>query len=188
MFTRDFGHVADEMRRSDQKVNAYPQTYRPTDPTSKIVVMNWRFVTMPRDYRKIVAWQRSHDLTLAVYNHTRRFPDDERFGLTSQLRRASFSVPSNISEGSGRDSNKDYLRFLFISLASLKETEYFLLLARDLGYLPDEAYDQLTEKVNATFGALQGLIKVVKKEVGSFGRLHIFLTTTVLMALGKLYT
>ncbi len=127
---------------------------------------------MPRDYKKVVAWQKSHELTLAIYKQTRNFPDDERFGLTSQLRRASYSVPANISEGSGRDSNKDYLRFLFISLASLKETEYFLLLARDLEYLSDKEYDHLTETVNGTFAALQGLIKVVKKEVGSFGRLH----------------
>ena len=121
---------------------------------------------MPRNYKKVIAWQRSHELTLAVYKQTTNFPDDERFGLTSQVRRASYSVPANISEGSGRDSNKDYLRFLFIALASLKETEYFLLLARDLEYLPQEDYDRLSETVNGVFAALQGLIKVVKKEVG----------------------
>ncbi len=75
-------------------------------------------------------------------------------------------MPANISEGSGRDTNKDYLRFLTIALSSLKETEYFLLLARDLGYLAQDQYDALTEIVNGTFGALQGLIKAVKKEVG----------------------
>ena len=121
---------------------------------------------MPRDYKKVVAWQRSHELTRAVYKQTTSFPNDERFGLTSQVRRASYSVPANISEGSGRDSNKDYLRFLFIALASLKETEYFLLLAGDLEYLPQKDYDRLSETVNGAFGALQGLIKVVKKEVG----------------------
>ena len=123
---------------------------------------------MPRDYKKVVAWQRSHELTLAVYRQTTKFPNDERFCLTSQVRRASYSVPANISEGSGRDSNKDYLRFLFIALASLKETEYFLLLARDLEYLPQKDYDRLSETVNGVFGALQGLIKVVKREVGDY--------------------
>ena len=88
---------------------------------------------MARRYRDLVAWKRSHELTLAVYKQTKRFPAEERFGLTSQLRRASYSVPANITEGSGRDTNKDYLRFLIIALASLKESEYFLLLARDLG-------------------------------------------------------
>ena len=143
---------------------------------------------MARDYRKVVAWQRSHELTLAVCRFTKDFPNDERFGLTSQVRRASYSVPANISEGSGRDSNKGYLRFLFISLASLKETEYFLLLARDLGNLSAEDYDRLTETVNGTFGALQGLIKVVKKETGGFGRLHAILTSLALITLGKLST
>ncbi len=80
---------------------------------------------MARNYKKVVTWQRSHELALAVYKLTKGFPDDERYGLTSQVRRASYSVPADISERSGRDSNKDYLRFLFISLASLKETEYF---------------------------------------------------------------
>ena len=121
---------------------------------------------MPRRYRDLVAWQRSHELTLAIYKQTQEFPKEERFGLTSQLRRASYSVPANISEGSGRDTNKDYLRFLIIALSSLKETEYFVLLACDLEYLAKDQYNRLTEIVNSTFGALQGLIKAVKKEVG----------------------
>ena len=121
---------------------------------------------MARRYRDLAAWKQSHELTLAVYKQTQRFPAEERFGLTSQLRRASYSVPANISEGSGRETNKDYLRFLIIALSSLKETEYFLLLARDLGYLAEDQYISLTEIVNGTFGALQGLIKAVKKEVG----------------------
>ena len=121
---------------------------------------------MARRYRDLVAWKRSHELTLAVYKQTQRFPAEERFGLTSQLRRASYSVPANITEGSGRETNKDYLRFLIIALSSLKETEYFLLLARDLGYLAQDRYSGLTEIVNGTFGALQGMIKAVKKEVG----------------------
>ena len=121
---------------------------------------------MARKYKDLVAWKRSHELTLAIYKQTQRFPVEERYGLTSQLRRASYSVPANVSEGSGRETNKDYLRFLIISLSSLKETEYFLLLACDLGYLTKDQHGALTELVNGTFGALQGLIKAVKKEVG----------------------
>ncbi len=86
--------------------------------------------------------------------------------MTSQLRRAAYSVPANISEGSGRETNRDYLRFLVIALSPPKETEYFLLLAHDLGYLVEDQYAALSETVNGTFGALQGLIRVVKKEVG----------------------
>ncbi len=121
---------------------------------------------MARHYRNLVGWQRSHDVTLTIYKQTQRFPTEERYGLTSQLRRAAYSVPANISEGSGRETNKDYLRFLIIALSSLKETEYFLLLAHDLGYLAEDQHDALTDAVNGTFGALQGLIKAVKKEVG----------------------
>ena len=120
---------------------------------------------MARRYRDLVAWQRSHELTLAIYTLTRRFPTEERYGVTSQLRRAAYSVPAYISEGSGRETNRDYLRFLVIALGSLKETEYFLLLAHDLGCLAKDQYAELSETVNGTFGALQGLIKAVKTEV-----------------------
>ncbi len=119
---------------------------------------------MARDYKKIVAWQRAHQLTLMIYNKTKGFPSEERFGLTSQLRRAAYSVPSNVVEGSGRGTKKEYLRFLYISLASLKETEYFLLLSHDLGYLNKPDYEELTELVNSTFAPLHGLMKSVNKE------------------------
>lgn len=121
---------------------------------------------MARDYRKIVAYQRAHQLTLGVYKATKAFPSEERFGLISQLRRAAYSVPSNIVEGSARGTKKEYLRFLYISLASLKEAEYFLLLSHDLGYLNKPDYEELTELVNSTFAPLHGLMKSVKKEMG----------------------
>ena len=130
---------------------------------------------MSRDYRKIVAWERSHALTIAVYNFTKSFPSEERFAMVSQLRRAAYGVPSNIAEGSGRDTKRDYLRFLYISLGSLKETEYFLLLARDLGYLSEPDYMHAEEATNASFAALHGLINAVKKEAGIFGRTWAFL-------------
>ena len=125
---------------------------------------------MSRDYRKIVAWERSHALTIAVYSLTREFPAAERFAIVSQLRRAAYSVPSNIAEGSGRDTKRDYLRFLYIAQGSLKETEYFLLLSRELGYLSDAVYLQATESLNSTFAALHGLIKAVEKDAGFFGK------------------
>jgi four helix bundle protein len=84
-------------------------------------------------------WQRSRALTLDIYRFTATFPTDERFGLISQLRRAAASVPTNIAEGSKRESNPDYARFLNIAEGSLAETEYLLLLSRDLGYLKPEA-------------------------------------------------
>ena len=88
-----------------------------------------------RDYKKIKAWELAHELVLSVYRSTAHFPSSEQFGVTSQLRRAASSVPANIAEGSGRTTDKDFLRFLDIALGSLKETEYFLLLSKELNYL-----------------------------------------------------
>ena len=119
---------------------------------------------MTREYKNVIAWQRAHQLALEVYQQTKRFPSDERFGLTSQLRRAAHSIPANIVEGSARETEKEYLRFLTIARASLKETEYFLLLAKDLRYLDLQEHDHLTALLNDTIRPLSGLIKVVGKQ------------------------
>ncbi|GAA5534663.1 four helix bundle protein [Deinococcus aluminii] len=84
-------------------------------------------------------WQKAHGLTLAVYRVSGSFPPEERFGLTSQLRRAVLSVPTNIAEGCGRQAEGDFRRFLEIAAGSASETEYLLVLAGDLGYLPPQA-------------------------------------------------
>ena len=118
-----------------------------------------------RDYSKIVAWQRAHGLTVQVYKETGAFPSQEKFGLTSQLRRSASSVAANIVEGSARSTKKDYLRFLHIAWGSLKETEYFLLLSHDLGYVTNDKYSELTELVNGVFAPLWGLMKSVEEEV-----------------------
>jgi four helix bundle protein len=86
-------------------------------------------------FTDIRVWQRAHALVLEVYRATTSFPKEERYGLTSQLRRAALSVPTNVAEGAKRDSNGDYARFLNIAEASLAEAQYLLLLSRDLGYL-----------------------------------------------------
>src|SRR6266480_4683491 len=96
-----------------------------------------------RDYTKIDAWRLADDLTVAVYEHTRSFPKQEIYGLTNQLRRASYSVPANIVEGASRESKKDYLHFLYIARGSLSETQYFIHLAQRLGYLSSPEADYL---------------------------------------------
>lgn len=99
-----------------------------------------------RDFQELQVWQRAHGLTLKVYEATRDFPNDEKFGLTSQLRRAAASVAANIAEGCGRNGNAELARFLTIALGSLAETNYFIVLARDLAYLTSaEAEDFLAE-------------------------------------------
>src|SRR5262249_61463368 len=98
-----------------------------------------------RDYTKIEAWRLADDLTVSVYERTRSFPREEVYGLTSQLRRASYSVPANIVEGASRESKRDYLHFLYIARGSLAETQYFIHLARGLKYLSYEDADTLHE-------------------------------------------
>ena len=99
-----------------------------------------------RDFHKLGIWQRSHQLTLDVYRASKVFPKDELFGLTSQIRRAASSVPTNIAEGCGRASNKDFAHFLQIAIGSASEVEYELLLAHDLEYINDEAFNKHTSE------------------------------------------
>ncbi len=96
-----------------------------------------------KDFRTLLVWQKAHILTLAVYQATKSFPKEEIYGLTSQMRRSSSSVPTNIAEGCGRNSDGQLAYFLRIAMGSASELEYQLLLAHDLEYLPNEIYDQL---------------------------------------------
>ena len=100
-----------------------------------------------RDFHKLIIWQRSHQLTLDVYKASKLFPKDELFGLTSQIRRAVSSIPTNIAEGCGRETNKDFAHFLQISIGSASETEYQLLLAHDLEYINNDDFERLTNEI-----------------------------------------
>lgn len=100
-----------------------------------------------RDFHQLKIWQRSHNLTLAIYKATNYFPREEIYGLTSQLRRAISSVSANICEGYGRKTNADFVRFLQISVGSASEVEYELLLARDLNYLIDDDYNKFNSEI-----------------------------------------
>ena len=101
-----------------------------------------------RDFKKYHIWKLSHDLTLDIYKLTHGFPKEELYGLTSQIRRASSSIPTNISEGCGRDSDAEFNRFLTIALGSACETEYLIILAKDLTYVEDNQSNILIERVN----------------------------------------
>ena len=90
-----------------------------------------------KPHHRLVAWKEAMALVRVVYEATRAFPAEETYGLTAQLRRAAVSVPSNVAEGAGRDGHKEFLRFLSIARGSLSEVETQLLIAADLGYLPE---------------------------------------------------
>jgi four helix bundle protein len=100
------------------------------------------------DYRNLRVWERAHRLTLEVYEATRSFPKDERYRLTTQLRRAAASVPANIAEGCGRNGDAELARFLTIARGSASELDYLLLLAHDLGYLKPPRYEFLAAEVH----------------------------------------
>lgn len=102
---------------------------------------------MARDFRKVKAWERAHALTLRVYQATSAFPDNERFGLVSQMRRACASIPTNVAEGCGRSTNRELARFIDIATGSASEVEYELLLAKDLGYLSEGQHRTLSTEV-----------------------------------------
>lgn len=97
-------------------------------------------------FRKLIVWQRAHELTLMVYRSSENFPKHEIFGLTSQIRRSAVSVEANIAEGYALGTGPNYLRHLNISVGSLAETESHIEIAHDLGYLSDVSYEKLTEK------------------------------------------
>ena len=112
-----------------------------------------------RDFRELKVWQKAHGLVLDIYRHTKTFPSDERFGLTAHLRKSATSIPSNIAEGCGRMGEREFARFLGIAAGSTSEAEYQLLLARDLGYLGNEAYDHLNKLANEVKRMLNSLIQ-----------------------------
>ena len=99
-------------------------------------------------YERLHAWRECHDLALAIYQVTKSFPDHERYGLTSQIRRAAFSAAVNIVEGSARRSRREFRRFLDIALSSLTEVGYALRFSRETGVLPEEEWVSLSDRQN----------------------------------------
>ena len=114
-----------------------------------------------RDFRKIQVWQKSHELTLRLYKVTSAFPKEELYGLTSQIRRASASIPSNIAEGCGRNTQTELARFIHIASGSASELDYHLLLAHDLGFLNQEIYLELDNMISEIKRMLHGFEKTV---------------------------
>jgi four helix bundle protein len=117
-----------------------------------------------QDFRDLKVWQRAHELTLGVYRTTASFPSDERFGLISQLRRSAASVPANIAEGRYRGSDADFGRFLQIALGSAAETEYHLILARDLGMASANDAEQLLAGIEEVKKMLTSLLLKLKAD------------------------
>ena len=110
-----------------------------------------------RTFRDLIVWQKAHLWVLQIYKITKSFPSEEKFGLASQLRRSAASVPTNIVEGYKRKSRKEFLHFLNMADSSLEETKYHLLLARDLGYVEESEFMQLSDLCDEVGRMLSGL-------------------------------
>ena len=116
-----------------------------------------------KSFTDLIAWQQSYQLALLIYQITKKFPKEELYCLSSQIRRAAISTSSNIAEGFSRRTYKDKNRFYFIALGSLTETQNQLLLAKDLGYLPQNQFNAMANKTISINKLINGLIKSSKK-------------------------
>ena len=114
------------------------------------------------NYEDLAVWQLSHELVLEIYAITKQFPSEEKYRLTDQLCRAVLSIPLNICEGTGRNTKKDFIHFLYIARGSLQETRYILTLAKDLNLINDDGYCHLVGKCNTVGKMLNSLIASVK--------------------------
>ena len=132
-----------------------------------------------RDFMKIKAWQHADDLCVEIYQLTRQYPKEELYGLTSQVRRAAVSVAANIAEGAARQTNKDYLHFLYIANASLAEVRYHLHLSQRLEFLTSDQYKKMDASQIEAASTLRGLIKAVEKNTGVVTKLLAFITSTI---------
>ena len=117
-----------------------------------------------QDFRQLTVWRRAHELTLAVYRSTKGFPQDELYGLTSQMRRAAVSVAANIAEGCCRSGDTEFGRFLQIAMGSASELAYHLLLARDLEFLRADEYESLNGTVSEVERMLAALIRKLRTD------------------------
>lgn len=112
-----------------------------------------------KDFRDLKVWEKAHRLALSIYRVTSTLPAEERYGLTSQLRRAAASIPANIAEGCGRGGDPEFARFLQISMGSASELEYHLLLAHDLGFTDSATHQDLDTQTTEVKRMLASLIR-----------------------------
>lgn len=119
---------------------------------------------MLKNYKELKVWQTSYQLCLTIYKTTKKFPQNERYGLLSQMRRASLSIPSNIAEGYGRKTTQDYIKYLYIAYGSTCELETQLLLSGDLGYIDKKKLVTSQNSIGEVERMLKALIKSLENK------------------------
>ena len=122
-------------------------------------------MTTVKDYRDLIVWQKAMDLVETIYRATGTFPREEIYGLTSQMRRAAISIPSNIAEGNGRNTTRDYVHFLGMAYGSVKEVETQALIAERLRYINASRSDELVKLTGEIARLISGLINSLKRKI-----------------------
>jgi len=112
-----------------------------------------------KTHKDLDVWKDSRKLVSVIYELTSKFPKEEVYSLTAQIKRAAITIPSNVAEGAARDSNKEYIHFLFIALGSVAELDTQLIIAKDLNFISDKDFNSTSEKLNIIGKMLSGLIK-----------------------------
>lgn len=115
-----------------------------------------------QNFRDLIVWQKAHKNVLLIYAQSKSFPKEELYGITSQLRRAAISIPTNIAEGTGKSTKKDFANYLQTALGSSQEVEYLLFLSFELNFLNDKVYKDINNINNEVKGMLISLIKKVR--------------------------
>ena len=120
-----------------------------------------------KTHKDLKVWNDSIEFVTLVYQNTKLFPDDEKFALTSQIRRSAVSIPSNIAEGAARNSDKDFVRYLYIALGSAAELHTQLIIANNLGYLKTSEFESLSQNLESISKMTSGLIRSVKNKANN---------------------
>ncbi len=115
-----------------------------------------------QNYKDLKVWEKAHLFTLKVYETTKNFPKEELYSLTNQLRRSASSIPANIAEGCGKNSKREFAHYLNIALGSANESEYYLILSKDLKYLKENLFETLLNLINEVKGMLIALVNKVR--------------------------
>lgn len=116
-----------------------------------------------KDFKDLNAWKEGHCVVVEIYKITKLFPNEEMFGMVSQMRRAAVSITSNIAEGFGRKGYKEKIQFYYLSQGSLIELKNQLIISRDIGYIKESVFSDINNRLNITHQILQGLIKKTKE-------------------------
>lgn len=120
-----------------------------------------------RPHEKLDVWKKAIEMVTLVYEVTKQFPSEERFGLTSQIRRAAVSIPANIAEGAARQTDKEFNQFLSIAQGSSSELETELLIAKNLGYIQSDDYERVVHEINTIARMIVGLSRTVRTRIST---------------------